>query len=69
MARVGFAETPAGSPTWVPVPRHRLLEQVESTLQTLSLVNHFGFHLADPLEVTYDPEPRQPLMIDLDTCV
>jgi hypothetical protein len=29
---IEFADTPAGSPTWVPVPHHRLLEQVESTL-------------------------------------
>lgn len=26
------AKTPAASATWVPVPHHRLLEQVESTL-------------------------------------
>ena len=26
------AATPAASPTWVPVPHHRLLEQVEETL-------------------------------------
>jgi len=36
------------------------------TGETVSLVNHFGFHLADPLDVTYDPEPRQPLMLDWD---
>jgi hypothetical protein len=29
---IEVANTPAGSPTWVPVPHHRLLEQVESTL-------------------------------------
>jgi hypothetical protein len=29
---IEVAETPAGSSTWVPVPHHRLLEQVESTL-------------------------------------
>jgi hypothetical protein len=29
---IELANTPAGSPTWVPVPHHRLLEQVESTL-------------------------------------
>ena len=29
---IEVADTPAGSPTWVPVPHHRLLEQVESTL-------------------------------------
>ena len=28
------AATPAASKTWVPVPHHRLLEQVESTLTT-----------------------------------
>ena len=27
-----IATTPAGSPTWVPVPHHRLVQQVESTL-------------------------------------
>ena len=41
-----------------------------ATGETSSLVNHFGFHLADPLEVSYDPEPRQPLMLDWDNmCV
>jgi hypothetical protein len=30
--KIELAETPGGSPTWVPVPHHRLLEQVESTL-------------------------------------
>jgi hypothetical protein len=35
------AATPAGSPTWVPVPHHRLLEQVETTLVTsgMTVVN------------------------------
>src|SRR5438445_12587645 len=28
------AETPAASATWTPVPHHRLLEQVESTIAT-----------------------------------
>ena len=29
---IEVADTPAGSPTWVPVPHHRLLQQVETTL-------------------------------------
>jgi hypothetical protein len=35
------AATPSASPTWVPVPHHRLLEQVETTLvgSGLSVVN------------------------------
>jgi hypothetical protein len=35
------ARTPPGSATWVPVPHHRLLEQVESTLEDsgLAIVN------------------------------
>ena len=37
-----------------------------ATGETLSLVKGVGFHLADPLDVTYDPEPRQPLMLDWD---
>jgi hypothetical protein len=37
-----------------------------ATGESVSLVNHVGFHLADPLDVTYDPEPRQPLMLDWD---
>ena len=38
---IEVAATPAGSPTWVPVPHHRLLEQVESTLVTsgMTVVN------------------------------
>jgi hypothetical protein len=38
---IELAATPAGSPTWVPVPHHRLLEQVESTLVTsgMTVVN------------------------------
>ena len=31
-AAVVEAQTPAASPTWVPIAHHRLLEQVESTL-------------------------------------
>ncbi|MEX0669134.1 MAG: DUF932 domain-containing protein [Pirellulales bacterium] len=31
-AAVTEAQTPSASPTWVPIPHHRLLEQVESTL-------------------------------------
>ncbi len=38
---IEVAATPAGSPTWVPVPHHRLLGQVESTLVTsgMTVVN------------------------------
>ncbi len=38
---VEAAATPAASPTWVPVPHHRLLEQVETTLESggLEVVN------------------------------
>jgi hypothetical protein len=37
-----------------------------ATGESISLVDHVGFHLADPLEVNYDPEPRRPLVLDWD---
>jgi hypothetical protein len=40
-AKIEKAATPAASDTWVPVPHHRLLEQVESTIvgNGMSIVN------------------------------
>lgn len=32
------------------------------TGESLALVDPHGFHLADPLDVNYDPEPRRPLL-------
>ena len=38
-----------------------------ATGETVSVVDHFGFQLADPLEVNFDPEPRRPLTFDWDS--
>ena len=38
-----------------------------ATGESLSVVNQLGFHLADSLEVSYDPEPRRPLVFDWDS--
>jgi hypothetical protein len=38
-----------------------------ATGESLSVVDQLGFHLADPLEVNSDPEPRRPLMVDWDS--
>jgi hypothetical protein len=39
----------------------------QATGETLAVVDEFGFHLADPLDVHYDPEPRGPLTFDWDS--
>ncbi len=38
-----------------------------ATGESLAAVDHFGFQLADPLEVNFDPEPRRPLVFDWDS--
>jgi len=38
-----------------------------TTGESLAVVDHLGFHLADPLEVSFDPEPRRPLVFDWDS--
>jgi hypothetical protein len=37
------------------------------TGENIGLIHNLGFSIADPLEVIYDPEPRQPLMLDWDS--
>lgn len=37
------------------------------TGETVTEIRQLGFSLADPLEVDYDPEPRQPLVFDWDS--
>lgn len=37
-----------------------------ATAESLAVVEQQGFHLADPLDVIYDPEPRRPLVFDWD---
>jgi hypothetical protein len=45
-----------------------LIESVaRATGEPVALVDRLGFHLADPLEVSFDPEPRPPLVLDWDT--
>ena len=38
----------------------------QATGESLSLVEELGFGIADPLEVAFDPEPREPLAFDWD---
>lgn len=38
-----------------------------ATGETVANIHHLGFGLADPLEVEFDPEPRDPLVLDWDT--
>ena len=38
-----------------------------ATGESLSVVDQLGFHLADSLDVNYDPEPRRPLVFDWDS--
>lgn len=37
-----------------------------ATGESIARIHHRGFGLADPLEVTFDPEPRWPLVFDWD---
>jgi hypothetical protein len=37
-----------------------------ATGESVAVVDRFGFQLADPFEVEFDPEPRPPLMLDWD---
>ena len=38
-----------------------------ATGEKLGVIRNLGFSIADPLEVTYDPEPRQPYVLDWDS--
>ena len=38
-----------------------------ATGEPLAVIVECGFQLADPLDVNYDPEPRQPLVFDWDS--
>lgn len=35
-----------------------------ATGETVAEIRHLGFGIADPLEVDYDPEPREPLFLN-----
>jgi hypothetical protein len=37
------------------------------TGENIRLIHDLGFSIADPLEVSYDPEARRPLMLDWDS--
>jgi hypothetical protein len=39
----------------------------QATGELEALVDQLGFHLADPLDVNFDPEPRQAQTLDWDT--
>jgi hypothetical protein len=45
------------------------IDQAVATVtgENIGLIHNLGFSIADPLEVAYDPEPRQPLMLDWDS--
>jgi hypothetical protein len=48
--------------------QHEIDEAVaRATGETPGFIHHFGFSIADPLEVHFDPEPRRPLVLDWDT--
>ena len=38
-----------------------------ATGESVAVIDQHGFHLADPLDVNYDPEPRRPLVFDWDS--
>jgi hypothetical protein len=38
-----------------------------ATGESVALINDRGFGIADPLDVHFDPEPRQPLVLDWDS--
>jgi hypothetical protein len=37
------------------------------TGESIAMVDHHGFHLADPFDVNFDPEPRRPFVLDWDS--
>lgn len=47
----------------------RDIDQAVATVtgENVSLIHNRGFSLADPLEVAYDPEPRNPQVLDWDS--
>ncbi len=48
--------------------QHELIEAVaRATGEPVAVVSRLGFHLADPLETNFDPEPRKPFTLDWDT--
>jgi hypothetical protein len=38
-----------------------------ATGESVAVINDRGFGIADPLDVHFDPEPRQPLILDWDS--
>jgi hypothetical protein len=39
---------------------------VRATGKGVTLIRDFGFSIADPVELNFDPEPRRPQMFDWD---
>ncbi len=37
------------------------------TYESVATADHHGFHLADPFDVSFDPEPRRPFVLDWDS--
>lgn len=37
------------------------------TGENVGLIHDLGFSIADPLDVSFDPEPRRPLVLDWDS--
>lgn len=45
--------------------QHEIDQAVASvTGEKLGLIQNLGFSIADPFDVAYDPEPREPLVLD-----
>lgn len=38
-----------------------------ATGENIGLIHELGFSIADPLDVSFDPEPRRPLVFDWDS--
>jgi hypothetical protein len=50
------------------VTQREIIESVaQATGESVTVVDELGFHLADQLDVNFDPEPRRPLVLDWDT--
>jgi hypothetical protein len=47
----------------------REINQAVATVtgENIGLIHDLGFSIADPLDVSFDPEPRRPLMLDWDS--
>lgn len=38
-----------------------------ATGESVAFIHDLGFNIVDPLDVSFDPEPRRPLMLDWDS--